>query len=89
MMMMIMDDEDVDDDDDDESVCNSVLEYVMCAEEANSGGCLLFIFIFMIFIFMIIIMMMIIILHIIMDLISLKSSIQINLKTLIHRNIHN
>ena len=41
---------------------------------------------------MIIIMMIIIILiilHIIMDLISLKSSIQINLKTLIHRNIPN
>ena len=34
----VVDDEDEDDDD---SVCNAVLEYVMCAEEANSGGCLL------------------------------------------------
>ena len=32
---------DVDHGDDDGSVCNAVLEYVMCAEEANSGGCLL------------------------------------------------
>ena len=35
------DDDGDEDEDDDDSVCNAVLEYVMCAEEANSGGCLL------------------------------------------------
>ena len=31
---------DDDNDDGDGSVCNAVLEYVLCAEEANSRGCL-------------------------------------------------